>query len=67
MVVKKDTVVVSNCVHHWMIEPASGGDSKGKCVKCKMVKKFSNSGGGDTSLAWGNSPNSKLTKKEGEE
>ena len=43
------------CTHHWIIEPASGGDSKGKCKKCKLVKEFSNSGWNDSHGSWGGS------------
>ncbi len=43
------------CVHHWIIEPASGGASNGKCRKCKLVKKFSNSGWEYGKTSWGNS------------
>ena len=40
------------CTHHWIIEPASGGDSKGKCKKCKLVREFSNSGWDDGRSSW---------------
>ena len=30
-------------VHHWLIEPASGPVSKGKCKGCKATKDFMNS------------------------
>ena len=45
-------IVPSKCVHHWLIEPASGGDSQGKCKKCKTLKKFSNSGWEDSRSGW---------------
>jgi len=45
-----------DCVHHWIIAPAAGEHSKGKCKKCKIVKDFSNSSLTNTSLySWGNS------------
>ena len=31
------------CVHHWMIDTASGRESAGKCKKCKLEKVFHNS------------------------
>jgi hypothetical protein len=32
-----------NCVHHWVIEPASGPISRGKCKGCKVTRDFVNS------------------------
>ena len=32
-----------NCVHHWVIEPASGPISRGKCKGCKATRDFANS------------------------
>jgi len=49
-----------DCVHHWEIAPASGGDSQGKCKKCKLVKNFSNSGWDNSKTTW----NVKSVKKE---
>lgn len=48
--VQNDT---KECTHHWIIEPASGGDSQGKCKKCKIVRHFSNSGWEDGRGGWG--------------
>ena len=48
------------CIHHWVIAPASGGDSKGKCKKCKTVREFSNSGWSNNKTQW----NVKGVKKE---
>ncbi len=31
------------CRHHWVIEPANGPSSRGKCRKCHEVRAFSNS------------------------
>jgi len=33
------------CVHHWVIETASGNPngSTGKCKKCKLIQSFYNS------------------------
>jgi len=47
------------CTHHWVIEPASGGDSQGKCKKCKLVREFSNSGWEDGRGGWGHSISTK--------
>jgi len=46
--------VEKECTHHWIIEPASGGDSRGKCKKCKIVQHFSNSSWNDGRISWGN-------------
>jgi len=43
-----------DCVHHWIIEPASGRDSKGKCKKCKTEQNFSNSSWDSSKGGWGN-------------
>ena len=40
------------CVHHWMIEPAKGKWSKGKCRYCKKEGKFLNNTD-DPFLNWG--------------
>ena len=31
------------CRHHWVIEPANGRYSRGKCQKCHETKAFENS------------------------
>ena len=36
-------MVLSKCVHHWVIEAASGSYSSGVCAKCGETKEFSNS------------------------
>ena len=50
------------CTHHWIIEPASGGDSNGKCKKCKIVKQFSNSGWDDSQTTWGHKMSNETIK-----
>ena len=32
----------SRCVHHWVIEMASGSTSKGRCRHCESVRAFRN-------------------------
>jgi len=32
----------SRCIHHWVIETASGATSKGQCKLCGSVKRFRN-------------------------
>jgi len=32
-----------SCVHHWIIEPAEGKTSQGRCEKCQEVRAFDNS------------------------
>ena len=44
-------------IHHWMIEPASGPVSKGKCKLCKEVKDFENS-------VWPETQGISLTKEQ---
>ena len=34
---------VSECRHHWVIEPANGPVSRGECVNCHSVREFYNS------------------------
>ena len=51
------------CTHHWVIEPASGGDSKGKCKKCKRVREFSNSGWTSNKASWSSSLSNKESKE----
>jgi len=48
-----------DCTHHWIIKPASGGDSQGKCKKCKIVQDFSNSGWNYSKTSWGHPPPTK--------
>ena len=31
------------CRHHWVIEPANGRYSRGKCRNCQEVRSFENS------------------------
>lgn len=31
------------CVHHWIVEPASGPISRGRCKRCGEERTFSNS------------------------
>ena len=35
--------IVTTCVHHWQIKPASGPQSSGSCNKCGSIRDFSNS------------------------
>jgi len=37
------TESVSSCRHHWIIEPATGPISEGKCQNCGEVREFNNS------------------------
>jgi len=37
------------CTHYWIIKPAHGKESEGKCRKCYEVRKFKNSLGVDDS------------------
>ena len=37
-----ENLEVSQCCHHWVIEPAEGPLSEGVCQKCGLVKTFSN-------------------------
>ena len=32
----------SQCVHHWVIEIASGSTSRGRCKQCDSVRVFRN-------------------------
>jgi len=34
---------VSDCPHHWIIEPAHGSVSRGVCQVCEEVREFKNS------------------------
>ena len=38
----------TECVHHWVIKPAQGPLSEGRCKRCKLTKDFENSVGIDT-------------------
>ncbi len=40
---------VSQCVHHWIIDPPDGPTSNGVCQRCGETKEFEN---------WGTSPSS---------
>lgn len=35
----------SACRHHWLIEPANGPTSRGRCRRCRAECEFSNSHG----------------------
>ena len=37
------TKTETECVHHWVIEPANGPVSEGRCKRCKVTKDFENS------------------------
>ena len=37
-----ETQDLSQCCHHWLIEPATGPLSQGLCRSCGEVRKFSN-------------------------
>jgi len=39
----KDTQNSERCYHHWVIEPARGPLSTGKCQICGEVREFTNS------------------------
>ena len=50
MVIERDSVDLNveeislpTCCHHWIIEPANGRVSWGKCQVCQEVKEFQNS------------------------
>ena len=38
-----EEVDLSTCTHHWIIEPAEGTVSVGRCKICKIDKDFYNS------------------------
>jgi len=38
----KKQIPRDDCIHHWIIEPAHGRISRGKCTKCEGVKSFLN-------------------------
>jgi hypothetical protein len=31
------------CIHHWIVEPADGPTSRGRCKRCGSERRFSNS------------------------
>ena len=33
----------NDCVHHWIVEPAGGPKSRGRCKYCGSQRSFSNS------------------------
>lgn len=33
----------NNCIHHWLLEPAVGPESRGRCKLCGEEKTFLNS------------------------
>ena len=33
----------AKCVHHWVVEPADGPISRGRCKRCRQERTFSNS------------------------
>ena len=39
----QDTKTETECVHHWVIEPANGPVSEGRCKRCKVTRDFENS------------------------
>ncbi len=38
-----DREPLSECAHHWAIEPPNGSTSRGTCLKCGAVQDFRNS------------------------
>ena len=38
-----DREPLSECAHHWVIEPPNGSTSRGTCLKCGAVQDFRNS------------------------
>jgi len=44
----QDTKTETECVHHWVIKPAQGPLSQGRCKRCKLTKDFENSVWTDT-------------------
>jgi len=39
----QDTKTETECVHHWVIKPAQGPLSEGRCKRCKLTRDFENS------------------------
>ncbi len=33
----------TDCTHYWLIEPAHGPVSRGRCKRCKVTRDFANS------------------------
>ena len=40
--VSGETIQVSECRHHWVIEPPTGPVSRGVCQVCEAVREFKN-------------------------
>ena len=55
----QDTKTETECVHHWVIEPAQGPLSQGRCKICKVTRDFSNS-------VWAEAQHITLAKDQGE-
>ena len=53
------TETAPECVHHWVIEPAQGPLSRGRCKRCKVTRDFSNS-------VWADSQHITLAKEVSE-
>ena len=34
--------MVTDCIHHWIIEIPAGPSSKGRCKRCRINRTFSN-------------------------
>ena len=49
----------TECVHHWVIKPANGPVSEGRCKRCKVTRDFSNS-------VWADSQHITLAKEVSE-
>jgi len=55
----QDTKTETECVHFWVIKPAQGPLSKGRCKRCKLTKDFENS-------VWADPKHITLAKDQGE-
>jgi len=44
----QDTKTETECVHFWVIKPAQGPLSRGRCKRCKLTRDFENSVWTDT-------------------
>ena len=55
----QDTKTAPECVHHWVIEPANGPVSEGRCKRCEVTRDFSNS-------VWADSQHITLAKEVSE-
>jgi len=53
------TETAPECVHHWVIEPANGPVSEGRCKRCEVTRDFSNS-------VWADSQHITLAKEVSE-